>query len=313
MNESRTDMATAAGGAGCGLSTSSRLRGGVALWLAAALLVGCQSASASPSATASPSNSATATPTATPTATATATPTPTATPTATATPMATQTAPTATVTFNEMMLDALADPQAQARTFTFKSDGPGPVSVAVVKNKNASDSTRLCVAVDGGPFTCQSGGLPSFATQATTAHSAWTVRVISAGDATTPVVDVVMSWPTNGPNIGLSHGRLQGSMSPGIPEELNGFNVTFQPRGAGNMSVSAKWTTILTYIDVMVADVTSMPWVNLDEHQFQGGGSGVSQISYTRTVDQTKTYRFSLRDTQADSYRPDLSAAISFP
>jgi hypothetical protein len=56
-----------------------------------------------------------------------------------------------------------------------------------------------------------------------------------------------------------------------------------------------------------------MPWVNVDEHQFQGGGSGVAQISYTRTVDPSRTYRFSLRDTQADSYRPDLRADISFP
>jgi hypothetical protein len=303
------DVATTGGGAGGRLSTGERLRGSIALWLAAALLIGCQSASASPSATAGPSSSATAA------ATATATATPTAAPTIapTATPTATPTAPAAMVTFNEMMLDALADPQAQARTFTFKSDGPGPVSVAVVKNKNASDSTKLCVAVDGGVFTCNSGQLPSFAIQATTAHSAWTVQVISAGDVTTPVVDVAMSWPTNSPKISLIHGRLQGSKSPGIPEELNGFNVTFKPRGAGNMSVSAKWTVILTYIDVVLFDVTAMPWVNVDEHQFQGGGSGVAQISYTRTVDPSRTYRFSLRDTQADSYRPDLRADISFP
>jgi hypothetical protein len=268
-------------------------------------LIGCQGGSASPSpaatATAVPTAAATAIPTATPTATPTVAPT------------ATPTAPAATIIFNEMMLDALGDPMAQARTFTFESDGFGPVSAAVVKNKNVADTTRLCVAVDGGVFTCSSDHLPTFASQATTTHSTWTVTVISADNVTTPVVDVAMAWPTNHPNVGLSHGRLQGSTSSGVAEELNGFNVTLKPRAAGNLSVGVKWTVILTYIDVTLFDVTNQPWVNLDEQQYQGGGSGVNQVQYTHAVDPSKTYRVSLRNLAADNYRPDLSAGISFP
>jgi hypothetical protein len=308
VNESWIEEATTDGGAGGRPATGAGLRRSLALLLAGALLAGCQGGSATPNAQATvtaPTTTATATQTAAPTATPTASPT--------AAPTVTPTAPIALITFNAMMLDALADPQAQARTFTFKSDGPGPVSVAVVKNKKASDSTKLCVAVDGGVPACQSGGLPSFAIQATTSHSAWTVQVISAGNVTTPVVDIAMSWPTNSPKIGLAHGRLQGSMSPGVPEELNGFNVTFKPRGAGNFTVSSRWTVILTDIDVTLANVTGMPWVNLDEQQYHGGGSGVSQVAYTHAVDPSKTYRFSLRDLDADNYRPDLSADISFP
>lgn len=305
MNESRIDMSTTDNGARGGPSTGAGHIRALALLLTCALLIGCQGGSATPTAQVMV--------TTTPTAAATATPTtaPTATPTAAST--AAPTAPIALITFNEMMLDALADPLSQARTFTFKSDGPGPVSVAVVKNKKASDSTRLCVAVDGGAATCQSGGLPSFATQATTAHSAWTVQVISAGNATAPVVDIAFSWPTNSPKISLIHGRLQGSTSPGVPVELNGFNVTFRPGGAGNLTVSSKWTVILTYADVVLADATGVPLVGIDHQQYVGGGSGVSQISYTHAVDHSKTYRFQLRDTAADNYRPDLSADISFP
>jgi len=309
MHESWMDMAATDAGAGGGFVTGAGRRRALALLLACGLLIGCQGGSATPSPqvkiTAPPTAAATAAQTAAPTATPTAGPT--------VAPTVTPTAPIALITFNAMMLDALADPQAQARTFTFKSDGPGPVSVAVVKNKNASDSTKLCLAVDGGAFTCQSGGLPSFAIQATTSHSAWTVQVISAGNVTTPVVDIAMSWPTNSPKIGLAHGRLQGSMSPGVPEELNGFNVTFKPRGAGNLTVSSKWTVILTDIDVTLANVSGMPWVNLDEQQYHGGGSGVSQVAYSHAVDPSKTYRFSLRDLDADNYRPDLSADIGFP
>jgi len=305
VNESRMETTATDGGARGGPSTGAGRIRTLALLLTGALLIGCQSGSATPSAQAKVTATPTAAPTATPTTTPTATPT--------AAPIATPTAPIALITFNEMMLDAPDDPQAQARTFTFKSDGPGPVSAAVVKNKNASDSTSLCVAVDGGAFTCQSGGLPSFAAQATTAHSAWTVRVISAANSTTPVVDIAFSWPTSSPKISLIHGRLQGSTSPGVPVELNGFNVTFRPGGAGNLTVSSKWTVILTYVDVVLADATGVPLVAIDHHQYTGGGSGVSQISYTHAVDHSKSYRFQLRDMAADNYRPDLSADISFP
>ena len=315
MNESRTDETTTGGGAVGRTWTSGGRRRTLGLWLGCALLVGCQGGSATPSATAGPGTSPLASPTGpSPSGIATAIPTSNPTATPTASPTAAPTAPIAQVTFNEMELDAQAGPEAQARTFTFTTDGNGPVSVAVVKNKNLSDSTKLCLAVDGGTPTCQSGQLPSIpVTQATTPHSTWVVTAISAGNATTPIVDVAMSWPTNNPHIKLQHGRLQGSMSPGVPEELNGFNVTFNPRGPGNFTVSSKWTVILTYIDVVLYDVTSMPWVNLYEHLFDGGGSGVQQVSYTTTVDHSKTYRFTLRDTQADNYRPDLTAEVSFP
>jgi len=274
----------------------------LALAICCVLLIGCQPASVTPSATAGQAATQAATPAATETVA----------PSATATA---PTAPIAQITFNAMELDSLGDPLAQIRTFTFTSNGPGPVSVAIAKTKNPSDLTRLCLAVDGGTMGCTSGKTPSMVVQATQAHSSCTVQVIAAGNATPPIVDIAISWPTNNPAIKLEHGRLQGSSSPGVDEELNGFNFTVTPRGPGNLSVSAKWTVILTYIDVVLFDATAMPWVNLDEQQYQGGGSGVSSISppYSHAVDHSKTYRFSLRDTQADNYRPDLTAEISFP
>jgi hypothetical protein len=280
----------------------------VSIGLAAVLLAGCGSSAASPT----PTTVVKVSPAATPAATPTVAPTATATSAPTAAPTATPIAPAATLTFNEMMLDAAGAPDSLARTFTFNSDGVGPVSVAVVKNKIQSDTTTLCVAVDGGAPVCSSGGLPTFSGQATTIQSAWTITAISA-TATMPVVDISMTWPTLHPNVGLAHGRLQGSSSPNVPEELNGFNVTFKPRAAGDLSLGSKWTVILTYVDVSLADATTLPWVNLDEQQFQGGGSGVQQVQYSHAVDPSKTYRVMLRDLAADNYRPDLSAGISFP
>ena len=270
----------------------------IALVICCVLLIGCQPGSATPGTTAGQVATLAATPSGGPSAAPT-----------------TPTAAIAQITFNSMELDALSDPMAQSRTFTFISDGPGPVSVAIAKTKNPTDLTSLCLSVDGGAMGCVSGKTPSMVVEATKPQSSCTVQVISAGNATPPVVDISISWPAKNPAIKLEHGRLQGSSSPGVDEELNGFNFTLNPRGSGNLTVSAKWTTILTYIDVALFDATAMPWVNLDERQYQGGGSGVAGINpaYTHAVDHSKTYRFSLRDTQADNYRPDLSAEISFP
>jgi hypothetical protein len=300
MNTSSAGMAAGRGTAVVRSATGGRRRRNLllALGFSCALFAGCQPGSATPTVTAGPAATPAPTPTVAPSATPTA-----------------PTAPVAQVAFNDMELDALADPMAQSRTFTFTSDGPGPVSVAIVKNKNPSDSTKLCLAVDGGAPTCNSGKTPSLAVPATTTHSTWVAQAISAGNVTTPIVDIALSWPTNNPAIKLEHGRLQGSSSPGVNEELNGFNFTFIPRAAGAVTVSAKWTTILTYIDVVLFDAMATPWVNLDELQYQGGGNGVSSISppYTHPVVASKTYRLSLRDTQADNFRPDLTAEISFP
>ena len=61
----------------------------------------------------------------------------------------------------------------------------------------------------------------------------------------------------------------------------------------------------------MLANVSSSPSVNLNEKQYKGVGK--ISPAYTHAVDQSKTYRFSLRNLDADNYRPDLTADISFP
>lgn len=302
MNRNGTSVRSIRGALSRPVGAWSRRRA-LILLLALASVVGCGGGSATAGATAG----ATARPAATPA------PTPTAAPTIA--PTATPTAPMATVTFNDMMLDAQSGLEARPRTFIFTSDGAGAVSIAIVKNQVASDTTSLCVTMDGGAPTCQSSQMPTFTAQATTAHSTWTVEAISAGPLVTPVVDISIIWPTNNASITLNHGSLRGSSSPGVPEALNGFNVTFQPRGAGNLTVLAGWTVILTYIDVTLADVTNMPWVSVDEQQYQGGGKGINKTDppYTHAVSPAKTYRFSLRNLAADNYRPDLQAQIAFP
>jgi hypothetical protein len=214
---------------------------------------------------------------------------------------------TAVVHFNDMMLDAANGPEAQPRTFEFISDGSGLVSVSL-KSQSATDSTTFCVTVNFGAPTCDTKNSTGLQIQTPGNHATWQATAISA-DAKTPIVDITINWPTNSPHVTLTHGRLQGSMSPGVPEQLNGFNVTFKPRGAGSVTVASSWTVIVTDIDVALADASTLPWVNLDEQQY----SGVQSVNYSHVVDPSKTYRVMLRDLDADNYRPDLTADITFP
>jgi hypothetical protein len=289
------------------------------LSVAGALFFGSNNASPTPTATGTyfaggtsqpPSASTSGIPTTGPPG-ASATPGVSTTPKPTPSPKPTQSSPTAAITFNDMMLDAQSDPLATSRTFSFVSDGPGPVSIQVTKSSLLTPSIKLCVKIDGGAQTCSTGAKPGFPSAlADRPHSLWVVTLIGVA-AATPVVDVAFSWPTAGPSITLAHGRFQGSSSPGVPEALNGFSATFKPRGSGNVSVGAAWTVIVTDIDLALADVTGTPAVNVDEAQH----SGVHAVDppYTHSVVTGKKYKIMLRDLDADSMRPDLSATIAFP
>ena len=224
-------------------------------------------------------------------------------------PKPTQSAATASITFNDMMLDAQNDPAARSRTFSFTSDGPGPVSMLVAKSSLATPSIKMCVQIDAGAQTCSTGAKPGFPNAlADRPHSLWVVTLIGVG-AATPTVDVAFSWPAVSPSITLAHGRLQGSSSPGISEALNGFNATFKPRGAGSVSVGVAWTVVVTDVDLALADVTGTSALSVNEVQKHG----VKAVDYSHSVDAGKTYKVMFRDLSADSQRPDLSATISFP
>lgn len=215
----------------------------------------------------------------------------------------------ATITFTGLALDAANDKSGSARTFTFISDGPGPVTYAVTKT-SAGGSTKMCAKVDAGTFGCKVGGLPNFLKGAADAeHNTWTVTLVGYANSH-PTVDVTFTWPAVTAKMTLNHGRLQGT-GPDVAEPLNGLSATFKPRAAGPLNVQASWTAITTDVEMSLSDVTTPPAVTVDHR----GYSAVTYISpaYNYTVDPTKIYLLKLRNTSADSGRPDLTAQITFP
>jgi hypothetical protein len=232
-------------------------------------------------------------------------------PSATPTPTAMPKAPIALATFSNLMLDAANDASGTARTFTFITDGAGPVGIGFTQGTGKA-LVKICAKIDDSKPDCRTGSKVTFTGALTdTAHSVWIVTLVGAG-ANTPTVSVSLSWPTNTPRITLTHGRLQGSTSPGVPEALNGFICTFKSRAAGNVTVAASWTTITTDIAMSTANVIGTTVNTVDEKQFKAA-KNLGTPGYTFGVDGGKYYRVSLRDTAADSQRPDLTAVISFP
>lgn len=232
-------------------------------------------------------------------------------PSATPKPTAPPKAPIAAATFNNLMLDAANDSSGTARTITFVTDGTGPVGIAITKI-SAKASLKICAKVDDSKPDCRTGTKVSFKGAFTdTAHSIWVITLMGVG-SDTPTVDVAFSWPANDARITLTHGRLQGSTSPGVPEAQNGFTCTFKTRAAGNVTVAASWTILTTDIDMSTADVDGPKAINLDEKQFKAV-KNLGTPGYSFGLDAGKYYRVFLRDISADSQRPDLTAVISFP
>ena len=234
-----------------------------------------------------------------PSASATASAGPTATPTGT--PVAN--APIAHVTFNNLQLDATSDALGKPRTFTFITDGSGPVGIAIVKSSPAKATTRICAQIDGGKADCRTGTAVSYNGAFTdTAHSVWVVTLIGPASVG-PTVDVAFSWPTNHAQITLTHGRFQGSSSPGVSPNLNGFTASVKTVNAGNLTVAASWTAVTANVEITTEDLNA-PTATIKDQKQITSATNLGTPGHTFGLDAAKWYRVSLRN---------LSAVISVP
>lgn len=219
----------------------------------------------------------------------------------------------ATITFNNLGLDAANDSKGTARTFTFISDGAGSVTFAITKI-SAGGTAKMCIKVDTGAFACQVGGagkLPNFPKgKSDPGHNTWTATLVGYGNSK-PTVDVSFTWPTAGPKIQLIHGRFQGSSTSGVPESLNGFTATFKPRVSGSVNVQATWTLVTADATMTLLDATTTPSVTVDTRNYPS--ATYVNPAFVSKVDNTKTYTVELRNTSPDSQRPDLTAQVMFP
>ena len=217
-----------------------------------------------------------------------------------------QTAPTAAISFLNLMLDSSTDGGGRTRTFSFVSDGPGLVSAQIV-TASPAESTSLCLAAEGSKPECASGATPGLTRPTAAAHARWTVTLVSA-DEGTPTVDVAFSWPADHPSIQLGGGRFQGYPNP---DSLRSLNASFRPRAAGQVNLAAAWPPAAVDASLTLADVTSATAVTVDRASYPAAGSIAG--TYSHPVSAGRTYTITLFDAGADKGRPSLSATIAFP
>jgi hypothetical protein len=166
----------------------------------------------------------------------------------------------------------------------------------------------LCLTIDSGTPACRTGVTPSFPDElAATAHSTWTVTLISA-DENTPTVDLALSWPADNPSVTLTDGRFQGSPNP---DALRSLTTTFTPRSSGQVGLQASWNPNPAASTLTLTKEPATGAATLDQVQYPAATSLAP--AYSHAVTGGQTYRMTLMNESADAGRTSLTATVNFP
>jgi hypothetical protein len=217
-----------------------------------------------------------------------------------------QTAPTAQITLNELVLDSSATGDGLPTTVTFVSDGPGLVAVSVVASA-PTDSTRICLSGDGGTPVCAAGATPSASFYSVSSQSKWSATLVSASEAS-PTIDVTLRWPANQPSVTVLHSPFEGEPNR---DSLRSLTATVSARGDGSIGVTASWAPDTLATSLTVWQVGPDGLTAVDEASF-AVAEGIEPAHFT-TVSAGKTYRLTLMNLSPAGAAPDVSATIAFP
>jgi hypothetical protein len=217
-----------------------------------------------------------------------------------------QTAPTAEITLNELVLDSSAMGAGRPTTLTFVGDGPGLVAVSVVASA-PTDSTRICLSGDGGTPVCAAGATPSASFYSVSSQSKWSATLEPAGEAS-PTIDVTVRWPANKPSITVLHSPFEGEPNR---DSLRSLTATIAARSDGSIGMTASWApnTLATSLTVWQAGPDGLTAV--DEASFSAA-EGI-QPAHVTAVNGGTTYRLTLMNLSPAGAAPDLGATIAFP
>jgi len=266
---------------------------------------GSDTAAASPSGSGaagpsgSPSPAALTSPSTAPTSASSIAPSASASAAASATPLP---VPTAMLTFVGLQLDATDDPAGVDRVITFTSDGPGAMSVRLV-SQTPQGTTHMCFKAGTKSLGCKDWSKGTFNGTTTQAHTKWSVTVRGSGMAT-PVVDVTVLYQTLAPTVAIAHARFDGTAEP----TLNGIQVRFVPRAAGDAHLVASWGGHPFAYEIDTFNETTGE--GGPSYPNQGPSTNVDQAT---PVTATDTWRLILQNIDPGFGTTDLTATFSWP
>lgn len=270
---------------------------------------GSGSASASPSGSPSASDAAVASGSATtsgvPSASAGATLAPSIAPSASPSAIPSATAipvPAAMLTVVGLKLDAADDPAGEDRIITFTSDGAGKMSVKLV-SQTPQGTTHMCFRAGTKELGCKDWSKGTFNGTTTQAHTNWRVTVRGSGIAT-PVVDVTVTYQVVKPKVKIVNARFNGTAEP----ELNGIQVRFVPRAAGDARLVASWGGHPFGYEIDTFDETT----GAGGPSYPDQGPSIS-VDLATPVTADDTWRLILQNIDTGFGTTDLTATISWP
>ena len=210
--------------------------------------------------------------------------------------------PAATLTFVGLKLDAQDDPGGADRIITFTSDGAGKISVKLV-SQTPQGTTHMCFKAGAKELGCKDWSKGTFNGTTTQAHTNWRVTVRGTGIAT-PIVDVTVTYQVVKPKVKIANARFDGTAEP----ELNGIQVRFVPRSAGDARLVASWGGHPFTYEVDTFNETS--GAGGPSYPNQGPSTNVDLAT---PVTATDTWRLILQNIDTGFGTTDLTATIGWP
>jgi hypothetical protein len=210
--------------------------------------------------------------------------------------------PNATITFEELKLDAKRDPKGMTRAITFSTDGAGTIQAQFI-TRAPQGTARMCLTSGTALRVCKEIANGTVVAKALSGHNTWTVTLRGTG-VFTPIADVVLTFPAANPSVTIAHARLDGR----VLESYNGISVRFAPRADGNVHLVGSWPSRnLVYEVGLVNEANGAGNVRI---QNQGPAM---QTDQTLPVTGGAAWRLTLRSPAAGLRGTDLTATISWP
>jgi len=209
-------------------------------------------------------------------------------------------APTASITFARLMLDAADNPDGADRILTWNS-ATGSVK-ADVRSVTPSGNVRMCLSTPDKELGCRTAGSGTLSAKTTKSRETFILTLRGEGTSQ-PAVDVALTFPARKPKVAIENARFDGTAYP----DTNGIQARFDARGSGDAHLVADWGGHPFLYEVDLFDET--------------GGSGNATLANqgpSTNVDEAfpvtaGTWRLVLQNIEDGLGTTDLTATISWP
>jgi hypothetical protein len=143
-------------------------------------------------------------------------------------------APTATITFQALHLDAEDNPDGTDRVFTWAS-ATGSVKAEITSATPMGD-LEMCLSTPDKELGCRTAESGTLSAKTTKSRETFILTLRGEGTAQ-PAVDVTLTFPARKPKVSIDNARFDGTAYP----DTNGIQAVFTPRQNGDVGVIAEW------------------------------------------------------------------------